>query len=320
MPTIFVRILVALLVTQVVVACATAQETVAATSNAPQRVAAARLPNAFRLHERVFSGGLPEGDAAFEELQTLGVKTLISVDGARPDLATATRYGLRYVHLPHGYDGIPPQRIAQLAKAVRDLPGPLYIHCHHGKHRSPAAAAAACVAAGLLPPESTMTILTVAGTSQSYQGLYESALATRQIDGPALDALEADFPETAQLPAMAEAMVQIERLHDHLKHLAANDWQTPTDKPDLDPSHEALLLREQFTELLRTPAVKQQPVAFQQLLRESEQATDSLEKHLRAARSDEATKSLRQLTQQCAACHRGYRDVPLSQKQTAKSE
>ena len=36
----------------------------------------------------------------------------------------AKKYGMRYVHLPHGYDGIPEERIAELAKAVRDLPQP----------------------------------------------------------------------------------------------------------------------------------------------------------------------------------------------------
>src|SRR4051812_11985448 len=64
------------------------------------------LPNTVRIHERVISGGLPEGDAAFEELKELGIKTLISVDGVKPDVAQAKKFGMRYVHLPHGYDGV----------------------------------------------------------------------------------------------------------------------------------------------------------------------------------------------------------------------
>src|SRR5262245_58106552 len=118
----------------------------------PTKVAAAHLPNAYQIHAKVISGGLPEGDTAFQELADLGVKTIISVDGATPDIETAKKHGLRYVHLPHGYDGIPRSRANELAKAVRDLPGPIYIHCHHGKHRSPAAATVACVAAGLVDP------------------------------------------------------------------------------------------------------------------------------------------------------------------------
>src|SRR5688572_20555590 len=67
-----------------------------------EKLSTQHLPNAVRVHERVISGGLPEGDAAFAELNALGVKTIVSVDGAKPDLETAAKFGLRYVHLPHG--------------------------------------------------------------------------------------------------------------------------------------------------------------------------------------------------------------------------
>src|SRR5688572_28625302 len=65
------------------------------------------LPNVVRLAERLYSGGLPGGEPGFRTLQRLGIRTLITVDGARPDVATAKRYGMRYVHLPFGYDGLP---------------------------------------------------------------------------------------------------------------------------------------------------------------------------------------------------------------------
>ncbi|MEZ6069075.1 MAG: hypothetical protein R3C10_02145 [Pirellulales bacterium] len=146
-----------------------------APTTATPRRKRAHLPNAVQLHPRVISGGLPEGDAAFAELEQLGVKTIISVDGAKPDVQAAARHGLRYVHLPHGYDGIPEERGRELAKAVRELDGPIYIHCHHGKHRSPAAATVACVSTGLLPANEAVAVLKLAGTSPNYRGLYESA-------------------------------------------------------------------------------------------------------------------------------------------------
>jgi hypothetical protein len=71
----------------------------------PQKVAAQHLPNAYQIHAKVILGGLPEGDAAFQELAGLSVKTIISVDGATPDVATAKKYGLRYVHLGAGARG-----------------------------------------------------------------------------------------------------------------------------------------------------------------------------------------------------------------------
>lgn len=88
-----------------------------------EKVSAKHLPNPVRVNAKVISGGLPEGDGAFAELKELGVKTIISVDGAKPDIAIAQKYGLRYVHLPHSYDGVPEDRGKELAKAVRDLPG-----------------------------------------------------------------------------------------------------------------------------------------------------------------------------------------------------
>ena len=65
------------------------------------------LHNVYRLTDKLLSGSGPEGDEGFASLQQLGVKTVLSVDGARPDVARARRFGLRYVHLPIGYDGVP---------------------------------------------------------------------------------------------------------------------------------------------------------------------------------------------------------------------
>ncbi len=97
------------------------------------------------------------------------------------DLDAAKKYGLRCVHLPHDYDGIPQSRVKELAKAVRDLDGPIHIHGHHGKHRSPAAASVACVATGLVPSSKAVGILELTGTNKNYRGLYQSAREVRPI-------------------------------------------------------------------------------------------------------------------------------------------
>ena len=70
-----------------------------------------------------------------------GRKTVLTLDGAQPDVETAKRHGLRYVHVPIGYDGIPAARALELAKTFQTLEpsGPIFVHCHHGKHRGPAA-------------------------------------------------------------------------------------------------------------------------------------------------------------------------------------
>lgn len=271
------------------------------------------LPNAVCIHDRVISGGLPEGEAGFAELEELGIKTVISVDGAKPDVATAQKHGLRYVHLPHGYDGVPEQRAKELAKAVRDLPGSIYIHCHHGHHRSPAAAAVACVGAGLIAHQDAALVLQVAGTSEQYRGLFQSAQSAHVLDKALLDELQCDFPATARLPPLAEAMVIIEQTHDHLKTLQGVDWQVSEKQPALVAEHEALLLREHFTELLRTSDVQQRPAEFRQLMLEGESAALALEESLRTAPRDSAAASdlLGKVSRNCQSCHQAFRDVPL---------
>lgn len=294
---------------------------VAAKHAAPEKLDVKYLPNAYRLHEKVISGGLPEGDEAFAELESLGVKTVISVDGAKPKVELARKHGMRYVHLPHGYNGVPEARAKELAKAVRDFDGPIYIHCHHGKHRSPAAATVACIGAGLLSPADSQNILKTAGTSENYRGLYQSAESARRLDDALLDQLSAEFPETAKLPAMAEAMVNVEHHHDHVKELASADWKKLAKHPDLDAAHEALLLHEAFTELLRTKEVQNQPERFQQLMREAESTSKELEATLRgqeiegvAPSKDSASQIFTRITNNCQACHREFRDVPLGER------
>ena len=110
--------------------------------------ATSSLENLHQLSPTLYSGGEPHGDVAFSKLAELGVRTVVSVDGARPDVAAAKKHGLRYIHIPIGYDGVDPEAQAALTRVVREIEGPVFLHCHHGKHRGPAAAAVMCMAAG----------------------------------------------------------------------------------------------------------------------------------------------------------------------------
>lgn len=280
-----------------------------------EKLAVLHLPNAIRVHPRVISGGLPEGDAAFAELRDLGVKTVISVDGMSPDVVTAKKYGLRYVHLPHGYDGIPAARLAELTAAVQTLPGPIYIHCHHGKHRSPAASAAACVGAGLIAPADSLAVLQFAGTSPHYTGLFHDVEAARRL--PPLQKTSLDLPETSPVPQLVSRMVEIEHWQALLtKAFKSPPTRTATKNDRENPAAVALLLREQFTELLRDEDNKKRPNKYVQLLQESESAAQQLEAYLACedadlsivAHREEASKLLLEVSNRCAACHQTFRD------------
>jgi protein tyrosine phosphatase (PTP) superfamily phosphohydrolase (DUF442 family) len=278
-----------------------------------QPLTLAGLHNVFRITDQLYSGSSPEGDTGFASLKKLGIQTVISVDGARPEVERARKVGLRYVHLPIGYDGIPPEHGLRLAKAVRDLPGPVYLHCHHGKHRAPAAAAVVqlcldndCAVA------TAIAQMRRAGTDPHYIGLYAAPEKVRRPTAADLERIAADFPEVAQVPALAQLMVEIEQRWDNLKHARTAGWSAPADHPDIDPPHEALQLREHFREMARLADAKSRPEEFQRWLAESEQAAADLEDALRAKSKPASAvdKPFAAIRDRCSRCHSHYRDMP----------
>lgn len=277
------------------------------------------LANAYKVTDKVWSGAAPENEASFAALRSLGVKTVISVDGARPDIETARRHGLRYVHLPIGYDEVSAEEGKTIARAIDELDGPVYVHCHHGKHRSAAAVAVACVINGRLKPEQAESVLKTFGTGENYKGLWASALSARPIDKRELAAVKVDYRERANPSTLVDAMVSIDKTFDHLKLAQKAGWGAPPEHPDLDPPHEALQLMEHLRELGRTDDVRSRPVRFRQLLSENEQAARRLREVLVLGKSSglagaappvrvEADALLETAAVSCAACHQSFRD------------
>ena len=117
----------------------------------------------------------------------MGVRTIISVDGASPDVARAEARGMRYVHIPITYAEASREQQLEIARAVRDSPGPAFVHCHHGMHRGPAAAASAAVLLGEVTPEEGVAFMKEAGTASSYEGLYACVATASVATSSALD-------------------------------------------------------------------------------------------------------------------------------------
>jgi len=247
--------------------------------------AAPGLHNVFRITGNLYSGSSPEGDEGFRSLQELGVKAVLSVDGARPNVAAARKFGLRYVHIPFGYDGIPRPLVLRLAKAVRDLPGPVYVHCHHGEHRGPAAAAAIHLC---LDESSTVqqaiAEMRRAGTDPHYSGLYAVSEKLIRPTKEDLDRVPTDFPEVAKVADVAQLMVEIDARWENLKLIRAAGWKTPFNHPDLDPPHEVLQLAEQYREVSRLERTKKGPEEFRRWLADAEEKVNKLEELLRSGK------------------------------------
>jgi protein tyrosine phosphatase (PTP) superfamily phosphohydrolase (DUF442 family) len=279
----------------------------------PARIEAPGLDNVYRITEKLYGGSAPEGDAGFQSLKQLGVQTVISVDGARPDVERAHQFGMHYVHVPFGYDGVPEEQALRLAKAVRDLPGPVYLHCHHGKHRGPAAAAVVHLCLDRqCAVETALAEMRRAGTDPRYTGLYASPQTLHRPSAEQLDRVPVDFPEVAAVPALAQVMVEVDGRWENLKQARAAGWKTPPDHPNVYPPHEALQLVEQFREAARLPDVKERSDDFRRRLADAETAAAALEQVLRhkAVDASAAEEAFRNGSAACAACHAKYRDVP----------
>jgi protein tyrosine phosphatase (PTP) superfamily phosphohydrolase (DUF442 family) len=275
----------------------------------PAFAEASELPgvhNFFRATAGVFSGSQPEGEAAFAALAKLGVKTLISVDGAKPDVELAARYGLRYIHLPFGYDGIPTNRVLELARAATTVQGPVFVHCHHGKHRGPAAVSIICLADGGWTPAQAEEFLRKAGTSVDYPGLYRAAREFKAPTAEQLAAVSTNFPAVNQTDSLVDTMVAVDNIFENLKRVRDAGWKTPADHADLSPAHEAMQLLEQFLELSRTPETARRPEDFRIKLTAGVRATEQLHAALKAG--DPADAASKRVTQSCVDCHKRYRN------------
>jgi protein tyrosine phosphatase (PTP) superfamily phosphohydrolase (DUF442 family) len=282
----------------------------------PAPIPSSTIENLHRISPDLFVGGEPEGAPAFQQLAQLGVRTIISVDGAKPDVEAARKFGLRYVHLPIGYDGVPAERAAELGKALLELPGPVYVHCHHGKHRAPAAAAVGCVAAGRMNNEEALRMMKVMGTGDQYVGLWASARSAGRAGSTTLLELKVDFKESVQIPPLADAMVALDKAFEHLVACRKAGWRPPSYHPDLDPAHEALRAREFLAEILRTEDLSGRPANYKDWMRTAERSAQELESALREGLStpvpgDRLEKAFNSLQQSCADCHRLYRNRPL---------
>jgi protein tyrosine phosphatase (PTP) superfamily phosphohydrolase (DUF442 family) len=288
------------------------------------------IHNVVAFADGFYSGSVPEGDAGFDSLVALGIKTVISVDGAIPEVEKAKARGMRYVHLPIGYDGFDDARKGQLVRAVRDLAKPIYLHCHHGKHRSAGAAGTVGVSLGWITNDVAIARMKVSGTAEGYKGLWACTAKAAPMMSALIDAASADFPEVTKPDSMTAAMVTIDEVFDRLKIVEKNAWVVPKDHPDLAPAADAgkladlyrLLADDSHVTALADDAAR---TDFRALLAAGSERAGALETMLAAgapkstgvAESDEAaiaehrkklSAAMKQITANCKDCHVKYRD------------
>ncbi len=272
--------------------------------------AEAPIENLHRVSGRVWSGGQPKPDD-FRAIRDLGVTTVISVDGATPDLQHAHEAGLRYIHIPIGYDGISNEAAATLREALTSTDEPVYIHCHHGKHRGPAMAAIALMLEGEGDHSDAKTFMTLSGTSPGYTGLWRDVAAFNEA---ACSGIAVELHEVMPIDGFTDRMAQLDRTWDNIKLIEKAGWSVPPDHPDIDPPHEALMLLEHLREAARevTPnepfLARGQRADFDDMMAESEVAATVLHEALRSRDRDKATRAYRLLRSSCTDCHAEFRN------------
>ncbi len=259
------------------------------------------IHNFLKVTENLYSGGEPQGEADFKQLAAQGITTIISVDGAKPNLLLAKKYGLRYIHIPIGYDTIDQHALDSMATVLNTYDTSLYIHCHHGKHRGPAMAAIAWSLKSDPTKEEVYQYLHKAGTSKNYKGLWESV---KIFNAESISNPKVKLYETAPVAKLVEEMAIMDRISDRLKACKDAGWQSPEGHDDISPPHEAVMLAERFRELLRI----KDHADMKDQLKQSEDLAWTLSDELQKKDFKAADTTFNSIKKRCTDCHKEKRN------------
>lgn len=237
----------------------------------------------------VYYGPMPASAGDWRDLAERGIATVVGVDGLPPDQAAADRQGLRVIHIPLGYDGVGEDDALQLAAVARHAEQPLYVFCHHGRHRSPTAAAIVCRVAGLLDTEGALDLLRDAGTSHEYGGLWRDVA---RFQPPPADADLPTLVAHAEASPLALAMTQLDR-----------GWDAYQNADDESSRTEALVtIREALRESRRAARLGEADWDLRERLDIASTLGEQLTSGAVASRVEKP------FGKTCVECHRRHRD------------
>lgn len=272
-----------------------------------------RLQHLVCFGRKIVTGDSPAGDAAFQALKDLGVRTIIRVDGQPPETERADKLGMTSVHLPLSFSGITQGQAQALAKAVRDLPGPVYIHGISSDRRAAAAAAVASVVLGDFTPEQAEAALAVSGVPANRDnGLYASIKSLTSLPLEKLGDVEFNFSAKSSVSRLTAAMVQIQKTWSRIEEAQKLRWKIPDARKDLNVGADSLELIDRCVAAGSMDSVKNLPRASERLL-ETRTALTQLQRqwqsgHAGAAEIDKLDAAYQRATGSCVACHEEYRD------------
>ncbi|CAN5242701.1 hypothetical protein BH09SUM1_BH09SUM1_22280 [soil metagenome] len=266
--------------------------------------AEAHPANMVHVSDRIYSGAAPEDESDFEAIRKLGANTIVSVDGATPNVEAARALGMRYIHVPIEYSGITREQAASLSEAMEETTGTIYFHCHHGQHRGPAAAALAWRLSTDCSATSATEVLKQAKTGADYKGLWAA------MDMANLAELRAEKPELVEVARVADLPAHMAMIDDAIDRLTACQkvgWSAPPHHPDIDPAQDALMIEEHYREIGRAEDATRKE-DFKAWRAQAEKFSAMLKENLKAKDAAEADASFAALQQNCKMCHAAYRN------------
>lgn len=259
----------------------------------------------------LFSGSKPSGDIGFTSLQTMQVQTIICVDGIPPELDAPEALGMKTYHIPIKYGQPTKKQILDLAAAVEigRRRGNSYIHCHHGKHRSAAAAAVALIGLGISTREEMEQRMSVSETSSQYEGLWIAVAQAEVLDEDDFLRHEKTLQSKVLPEGMTEQMIAIDDAFENLSRIEQSNWNPPIDHPDIVAVAEAGAIAESFRCINKSEIARRYSVDFETQLSIALSAAIDLERALSNNNStdQELSDSMRALSNTCTTCHRAFR-------------
>ena len=273
------------------------------------------LHNVFHLSDQIVSGSEPHGDAAMQKLADLGIRTIVSVDGKAPEAEKAAALGMRYVHIPIQYSDISENEMLRLAKTFRELEGPFYVHCFHGKHRGPAGAEVGrLVLDGIPRDEAIAEMRQYCGTSKKYEGLYRLIAAGDIPTASETSAFEYNFAAREEVEGVVAAMVILSRAHDNNESMMKSGWKPDPSHPDLDPINEATQLLQGFESAASHAEVRTAAQDFRSWWSEGQAESATLLDSVKSIQTgdesaiERANRSFQAVQAACTDCHGEYRN------------
>ncbi|MDP6987765.1 MAG: hypothetical protein QGG74_06945 [Phycisphaerales bacterium] len=267
--------------------------------NASRPVDIGDLKNVVAFHEGVLSGARPEGQQPFQTLAEWGVRTIITVDAVPIDVERGRAAGMRVAHVPWGYGRPSRQSILEVAASVRRglSRGAVYVHCHHGRHRSAAAAAIGLIALDLADGGEMTQRMAVSGADRGYRGLWEAVdavtpLALEEVASVGL------LPERVEPTGLRAIMVTAEDALEQLRQCRSQGWGTG------DAVAWAGGIVDSLRELNRLAIIEGLGPEAAAWVEATIAAASNLERHVKDSQSAPASAALDQLEASCRGCHR----------------